>query len=797
MPPKQAAGNPSFQFAKRVLTMDRRELFDRIRQQFRQRTDAVLFAVGMDPSRSEYVWQEPGSRRFFFRTEEIPKRIELLRQRMPGQVEKIIQRAERICQHRFDLLGYENLEYGPEMNWHFDSVHGKQAPRDLWFTIPYLDFKSVGDAKIIWELNRHQHLVTLAKAYRLTDDPRFAKELIDQWKHWQTKNPYPRGINWASNLEVAFRSLSWLWVYFLLQGTPVMTADLAEQWLRAMALHGRHIESYISTYFSPNTHLLGEAIALFFIGTLCPELRSSARWKQKGWQTVLQESEHQVRSDGFHFEQSTYYHVYALDFFLHAGILASLNGMPFPPAYNVKLEQMLDALTIMCRAGTPSRFGDEDGGRVFDPSRNRAEHLSDPLATGAILFRRGDFKFVAGEICEEILWLHGEQGMETFDRLEARKPNMDSVAFRDAGFYVMSSAEGELQAIIDAGPQGALSAGHGHADALSMTVHACGKELLTDPGRYQYVGAGTRSAQCRGTAAHNTLQLDGRNQAEPKGPFSWRSLTNTKVERWISGKTFDFFAGNHDGYSSPANPAIHRRSVFFRKSKFWLVRDQMLGIGQHQLDVRWHLHPGLAAGDGPVFGTGRSAEIAVFSAGTDDWSRIVERAAWSAAYGREESATEIRFTAATDLPAEFATLLAPRSMTHRHLGARTSFTQVSSSPPLNAYILLDDREEHLFVFADSGRWAFRDWKSDAEFLYCCRSEGKLSLLIFCNATQVDFRGNKLISAPEPALYCEIFPADDKTQLLSSADNLVISEGALQKLFETPETVPQRNDGTGL
>ena len=137
------------------------------------------------------------SPRFFFRSEELPRWMDLLRERMPQQAEAIIQYAEKICRHRFDLLGYEDLDYGREIDWHLDRVHGKRAPRDLWFKIRYLDFASVGDAKITWELNRHQHLVTLAKAYRLTNDYRFARELADQWEHWQRENPYPRGINWA------------------------------------------------------------------------------------------------------------------------------------------------------------------------------------------------------------------------------------------------------------------------------------------------------------------------------------------------------------------------------------------------------------------------------------------------------------------------------------------------------------------------------------------------------------------------------------------------------------------------
>ena len=49
-------------------------------------------------------------------------------------------------------------------------------PANHGFKIKYLDFSEVGDSKVTWELNRHQHLVTLAKAFRLNGDPKFASE---------------------------------------------------------------------------------------------------------------------------------------------------------------------------------------------------------------------------------------------------------------------------------------------------------------------------------------------------------------------------------------------------------------------------------------------------------------------------------------------------------------------------------------------------------------------------------------------------------------------------------------------
>ena len=160
-------------------------------------------------------------------------------------------------------------------------------------------------------------------------------------------------------------------------------------------LNGRHIETYLSTYFSPNTHLLGEALALFFLGTLFPVCRRASAGGDVGWEILQREAAKQVRKDGFYFEQSTYYHVYALDMFLHARILAANNGIAISRRSIAILQRMLDALLMLCRAGLPPMFGDDDGGRLFDP-RLRAEHMLDPLATGAVLYGRGDFKSLAG-----------------------------------------------------------------------------------------------------------------------------------------------------------------------------------------------------------------------------------------------------------------------------------------------------------------------------------------------------------------------------------------------------------------
>ena len=203
---------------QRLTRMDRAELRDRVRQELARRRDGFLSLAGFDFAPKTRSSSGGTHAHFFFGPAAVDPILADLRQRLPGRVDQIIQQAEKICRHHFDLLGYEDLEYGSPIDWHLDAVHGKRAGRKTFYKVRYLDFAEVGDSKVTWELNRHQHFVTLAKAYRLTGSPRFADEVLRQWRHWWAENPYPRGINWASSLEVSFRSLSWLWTFHLLEG---------------------------------------------------------------------------------------------------------------------------------------------------------------------------------------------------------------------------------------------------------------------------------------------------------------------------------------------------------------------------------------------------------------------------------------------------------------------------------------------------------------------------------------------------------------------------------------------------
>ncbi len=781
---------------QRFMAMDRAEVAERLRQHVSARRDLIRYRLGHDFTQAH--WSAPDAietGHFFFTPSELRSNLNLIKNELPDQAQEIVSRARRILEHRFDLLGYENLEYGARIDWHLDAVHGRRAKKIPWFKVRYLDYEEVGDAKITWELNRHQHFVVLAKAYLLTEDQAFAREIILQWENWWEENLYPIGLNWASTLEVGFRVQAWIWTFFLLRDCPLFTAELRRKWIARLHLCGRHIERYLSTYFSPNTHLLGEALALFFLGTLFPS-SSSVKWREKGWQILLQEAGKQIREDGFYFEQSTYYHVYALDIFLHARILASLNGIPIPEQFENALRDMLESLFVLGRAGLPHMFGDDDGGRLFDGRRNCAVHMLDPLATGAILFRRGDFKSVVRTLPEETLWLLGAKSLAEFKLIETEEPRAESKTLVESGLYLMFDAAAKQQLLIDAGPLGSGNGGHGHADALSVSLIRNGRELLRDSGTFEYIGPGSERSRFRGTGAHNTVRIDGRDQSEITGPFSWRGFPQVCVERWINGKRFDLFVGSHDGYSRPHSPVLHRRHVFHPREGVWLVRDVVQGEGQHQIEVAWHLGAGLfpQAGTENVFSSIFSDDksgLAVLTPESAGWSRTVCDDSWSPVYGKIEPARVVRYAGEFALPVEFVTLLVAGDHAEQRSSRLVKVNLAGNAA--SAYRYFDDRWESTFVFGrENSPWQVGPWSSDAEFVSSSFDlESGERCFVICGGSFVDDRGMQVLSCSRRISYAEVWSCEGKTEISSSDLQAVTLSQSLDLLRFEEEVTPSK------
>lgn len=498
--------------------------------------------------------------------------------------------AAEVLEHRFPLLG-TTIQAGAEIGWRRDYLHGVESGLHYFRRISYLDCKRSGDHKLVWELNRHQHLVLLAQAHLLTGCEHYLAELLRQWESWCAANPYQRGINWASALEVAFRLLSWIWVYHFI-GTRMPPA-VRSRFLNELYRHGLHLEFNLSYYFSPNTHLLGEAVALHALGSLFPEFPRAERWRQTGARTVQHELDRQILPDGAHFERSSYYHLYALDFFLLHYILAGR-----PHAFCKPLQRMAEYLhALLGPDGTLPFIGDDDGGRLFHPYGGHDRYARATLATFAALFREPAFLFSREDLYEQAAWFLGPEALDFRGSTVAPAP---SHLFADSGTARMHSPG--FVVLADAGGFGPFGAGHSHADTLSLIAWHADEEILIDPGTFTYVADPQRRDWFRGTSAHNTVCVDGADQATRRGPFGWASKPAVAVQDWTSNADWDYLDAC---CAYPGESIRHRRRVLFLKPNLVLVLDDLTGPagGERLIEQFWHL------GGTPVRLSGNSFQI--------------------------------------------------------------------------------------------------------------------------------------------------------------------------------------------
>jgi hypothetical protein len=470
---------------------------------------------------------------------------------------------------------------GPRIEWRRDWRHGGSTPLSYFRFIPYLDFDRAGDHKAVWELNRHQQLVLLAQAWRLSGDRRFLDEIARQLGDWLDDNPFQRGINWTSALEAAFRALSWIWVWHLTG--EALESGVARRLLEALHRHGLYIENNLSIYFSPNTHLLGEALTLYVLGALFDRFPRATGWKRRGDELMREQLDVQVRADGSHFEQSIYYHVYTLDIYLLYAALAR----PEPPLLQ-RLRAMAGYLdAAMGGSRRLPKLGDDDGGRLFHPYGDRSLFGRATLATAAVVLGETNWSWSTEDVAEQAAWW---LGVDVLDRVPRPCPPRESRWFADAGLAVMIG--GDVQVLVDAGPFGHGTGGHSHSDTLSLIVRHGDAELLWDAGTYQYVGPGPWRDLFRGTAAHNTVRVDGRDQATPRGPFGWTDPTEARMIEWITGEELDYLDAECR-FRIPGGECRHRRRVvLFKQDVLLVVLDLVEGPpGEHLVEQFWHADP--------------------------------------------------------------------------------------------------------------------------------------------------------------------------------------------------------------
>ena len=574
-----------------------------------------------------------------------------------------------------------DYDLGSPIDWHRDPGSGIRAPQKSASALDYRDREQVGSARRIWELNRHHHLVELAQWAWLNHDRPAGAHVVSQLVDWCRENPPLIGINWASSLELAIRTLAWAQIFALLldDEDPALDDDtlslLTAAWVRQVV----YVREHDSRYSSANNHRIGEVAAVAAAGLLLDFHPRAQSWWQWGKKALEEEVLLQISPDGVGYEQAFAYQRFVVDLLLTIRVLARKQDKDLSGEAIERVAQACHFLDTVTRTdGTVFAVGDDDEGQAFALGERYEDRAEATLECAGWLYDKPAWR---RKSFARARWL----GIAPLGPVpvEATAPPQLGVRCRSypsGGYAVVDGAVHDvpMRLLFDAGPlgYGALAA-HGHADALSLCLWM-GEDLLIDPGTGSYHGnPGWREA-LRGTDAHNTCQLDELDQSDRRGLFLWGN--RAKARFLASGARHPWFvmAGAHDGYHRAGVPET-RRIVAGHVSGdcvVLLVVDELIGSGRHRLRVPWHLGPGrgslVEAGAAPQVaitypgGARLDARAVVLGGVGEPFCDVVEgsqvdaEAYYSPRFEERQPEGQIRFDVKVDLPASVIWLLRAR-----------------------------------------------------------------------------------------------------------------------------------------
>lgn len=402
------------------------------------------------------------------------------------------------------------------------------------------------DIRAVWEKGRLQNLSLLLEA---ANGESFVRVSLLEWLD---ENRFGYGVHYISAMECGLRIPVFLKA---LQVIDSWTPAEAHQILRSIYQHGWLIRKRLSLFSSLGNHTIAECVGLIFAGYVSQPLKEGAEWLKKGIELLEQECVHQILSDGGPMEQSFSYHRFVLDLYWLALEFLEKNCLHDCAEMKARVVLGEKFLSAMQYDQEPTlRIGDSDDGHVIGP---------------------GLFPAIRQDYQEKVV-------LSPVTTLPV------------SGYTVMRTRRGG-RLVIDHGPLGmAPLYNHGHADALSVQLSVLGIDFLIDPGTFQYNGDQMLRRYFKGTRAHNTVTIDGCDQAEQLTSFIWGSPYMVEWSRGRNQHSQEYLVASHNGYCRLRDAMRHIRRLVWVEEEVFMVEDSFEGRGEHVFELNFHLHPEVA-----------------------------------------------------------------------------------------------------------------------------------------------------------------------------------------------------------
>lgn len=493
------------------------------------------------------------------------------------------ERFDQLKEGKLLLFNSKLVELGKNYDWVTNPDSGYKYDKTKHWTEIADYSKEAGDIKFVWEKSRFSYIYDIIRYdYHCNID--CSQTVFNDILSWIDNNPVNCGPNYRCSQEMSLRVLNWTFALYYYSNSPNLTEDVFNKMQYAIYWHMHHV--YHNINFSRiavrNNHAITETLTLYIAGLLFPTMPGADTWKKKGKAWFEEEVAYQVYDDGTFLQYSMNYHRIVSQLLTWGITLADVNKERFSDVVYQRAKRSFVFLRtcMIDENGYLPNYGANDGALFFR------------LSTAEYRDYRPQLQALALAVGSELKFNDHNEDAHWYGIFEnARKtwqPANGVHEFPKGGYYVIR--ESETLTFIKCGgykdrPQ--------HADNLHMDVWYKGVNVLPDGGSYKYNTDDQTIKYFSGTASHNTVMLDDKDQMLKGGRFIWYYWTQLDKAELKEQTDAYVFHGTVKAFSYLDNNIHHSRTIVKKKSTAeWTVTDEIAnkpaGMQMKQL---WHIMP--------------------------------------------------------------------------------------------------------------------------------------------------------------------------------------------------------------
>ncbi len=493
-----------------------------------------------------------------------------------GGEASVLAEAERILQG--NLPFFADLSFACEFPplWFRNPVTGQGvSPQQQWTQMRFAS-PAYGDLKFILEPSRFLFVYPLVRAYALSGDERFPQAFWTAVEDWAHHSPPMSGPLWICGQECSLRILAWSFALHGFVHSPSTTNQRVALLVSMIAAHAwRTAQTLGYARSQRSNHLVSEAVGLWTAGTLCPELREAQVWKNLGAHLLRESVLDQITPEGVSQQHSFNYQRMILHLLLWTLRLAEIHHAPLHDDIRTRAQAAFDFMRSFVDpvSGLVPNYGSDDGSLILPLAPGSYRDFRPLLQSGAAVLNRPALP--PGPWDEAALWLGGEPA--AVEKVAAVSP-----AAAETGYFRLGDEN--YWALIRAGR---YTRRPFQADQLHVDLWWQGINLARDAGTYLYNGSPPWNNGLAGSAVHNTVTVDHRDQMRRAGRFLWVDWAQASGQLFsTSGGAYpDRFEGEHNGYKSLG--VKHHRSVQWLPGSGWVIVDDIVGPGEQDVRLHW------------------------------------------------------------------------------------------------------------------------------------------------------------------------------------------------------------------